>query len=213
MLNNNSMSDNSMSDNPMSDNPMSDFRLSDYWQLDNRKLDNRKSVSRKSVSRKSDNRKSDNRKSDNRKSDNRKSEINILELIPQQPPFVMVEKLLYCDIEKTKTSLSIKSDNIFVENNILSQSGIIENVAQTCAARMGYLGDRENVRIGMIGSINDFEFSGVLPKIDDEIFTKIIVDTEIGNIVLLNATVFCNEKIVATGKMKVVLTELKVRVK
>jgi len=148
--------------------------------------------------------------------------IEIKTLLPQQPPFVMVEKLLFCDIEKTKTSLSIKSDNIFVERSlsavpersrrqdaVLSQSGIIENVAQTCAARMGYLGDRENVKIGMIGSINDFEFTGFLPKIDDEIITEIVVDTEIGNVVLLNATVVCNEKIVAKGKMKVVLTDIK----
>ena len=159
------------------------------------------------------------------------SNFSINSLLPQQPPFVMVEKLLFCDIEKTKTSLLIKSDNIFVEpmchcgldpqslktsdsdfrqNDsilVLSQSGIIENVAQTCAARMGYLGDRENVKIGMIGSINDFEFTGFLPKIDDEIITEIVVDTEIGNVVLLNATVVCNEKIVAKGKMKVVLTD------
>ena len=145
--------------------------------------------------------------------------IDIKTLLPQRPPFVMVEKLLFCDVEKTKTSLLIKSDNIFVERSlsvvpersrrqaVFSQSGIIENVAQTCAARMGYLGDSENVKIGMIGSINDFEFTGFLPKIDDEIITEIVVDTEIGNIVLLNAQVVCNEKIVATGKMKVVLTD------
>jgi len=137
-------------------------------------------------------------------------EVNILALLPQQPPFVMVEKLLFCDVEKTKTSLSIKSDNIFVENGVFLQNGIIENVAQTCAARMGYLGDSENVKIGMIGSINDFEFTGFLPKIDDEIITEIVVDTEIGNIVLLNAQVVCNKKILATGKMKVVLTDKEV---
>jgi len=139
-------------------------------------------------------------------------ETDIKTLLPQQPPFVMVEKLLFCDVEKTKTSLLIKSDNIFVENGVFSQSGIIENVAQTCAARMGYLGDNQNVKIGMIGSINNFEFTGFLPKTDDEIFTEIVVDTEIGNIVLLNAQVVCNEKIVATGKMKVVLTDTEVKI-
>lgn len=144
--------------------------------------------------------------------------MKITTLIPQQPPFVMVDKLLFCDVEKTKTSFTIKSDNVFLEplrccqqlqsgvEAVFSQSGIVENVAQTCAARMGYLGDRQNVKIGMIGSISDFEIF-YLPKINDEIFTEIVVETEIGNIVLLNASVVCNEKTVATGKMKVVLTD------
>ncbi|MDR1225298.1 MAG: pseudouridylate synthase [Prevotellaceae bacterium] len=133
-------------------------------------------------------------------------EVNILELLPQQPPFVMVEKFLRCDWKTTKTSLSINNDNIFVENGLFSQSGIIESVAQTCAARMGYLIDNQNVKIGMIGSINDFEFTGILPKVGNEIFTEICVEAEIGSIVLLNSKTICDENLIATGKMKVVLT-------
>jgi 3-hydroxymyristoyl/3-hydroxydecanoyl-(acyl carrier protein) dehydratase len=92
-----------------------------------------------------------------------------------------------------------------VENGAFSQSGIVENVAQTCAARMGYLNDNP-VRIGMIGSINDFEFTGILPKVGEKIDTKITVETEVGNIVLLNAVVLCGKTLIACGKMKVVLT-------
>lgn len=135
------------------------------------------------------------------------TDIDIKTLIPQQPPFVMVEKLLHCDLEITKTSLSIVNDNIFVENGVFSQSGIIENVAQTCAARLGYLNRNQPVKIGMIGSINDFEFSGKMVKVNDKIFTEITVETEMGNIILLNSKVLCNNEILATGKMKVVLTE------
>jgi predicted hotdog family 3-hydroxylacyl-ACP dehydratase len=135
-------------------------------------------------------------------------EINILNLIPQHPPFVMVEKLLFCDAEKTKTSLKITSGNIFVKNGEFSQSGIIETIAQTCAVRLGYL--NHPVKIGMIGSINNFEFLGTLPKINDEIITEIFVAAEIENIILLNAEVKSNGKTFATGKMKVVLTDKEV---
>jgi 3-hydroxymyristoyl/3-hydroxydecanoyl-(acyl carrier protein) dehydratase len=134
-------------------------------------------------------------------------EINILDLLPQQPPFIMVEKLLFCDNITTKTSLAIKSDNIFVENGAFSQSGIVENVAHTCDARMGYLTINQPVKIGMIGSINNFEFSGILPKVGEEIFTEINVATEIGNIVLVKATVLCGEKLIVGGEMKIVLTD------
>jgi 3-hydroxymyristoyl/3-hydroxydecanoyl-(acyl carrier protein) dehydratase len=153
--------------------------------------------------------------------------ISIKDLIPQKEPFVMVEKLLFCDTKKTRTLLSIKNDNIFMtpyhcgnvtpqssEKNddtlVFSQSGIIENVAQTCAACLGYLNRNQPVKIGMIGSINDFEFSENFAKVGDTIFTEITVETEIGNIILLNATVLCKNKNLATGKMKVVLTEIEI---
>jgi predicted hotdog family 3-hydroxylacyl-ACP dehydratase len=136
-------------------------------------------------------------------------EIDIKDLIPQKEPFVMVEQLLHCDWERTKTSLSIKDDNIFVENGAFSQSGIIENIAQTCAARLGYLNRNHPVKIGMIGSIDDFEFSRVLPKVWQEIITEIVVEAEIGQVVLLNAKVLCGEQ-KASGKMKVVLTDTEI---
>ncbi|GHU68495.1 hypothetical protein FACS189413_05510 [Bacteroidia bacterium] len=135
--------------------------------------------------------------------------VNILKLLPQQPPFIMVDKLLFCDNITTKTSLFIKNDNIFVENGVFSQSGIVENVAQTCAARLGYLNRNQPVKIGMIGSINDFELFS-LPKINENISTEIIVDAEVGNIILLNAGVLCNGNKIAQGKMKVVLTDTEV---
>jgi hypothetical protein len=140
--------------------------------------------------------------------------INIQDLIPQKEPFVMVGELLYCDSLTTKTSLLIHEDNIFVEHchksdeQVFSQSGIIENVAQTCAARLGYLNRNQPVKIGMIGSVNNFEFSGILPKVGQEIITEICVETEIGQFILLSANVLCNENKIASGKMKVVLTDV-----
>lgn len=134
-------------------------------------------------------------------------DINILELLPQKPPFVMVEKMLFCDLQKTKTLLTISEKSIFVENGIFTQAGIIENVAQTCAARLGYLNRDGKIKIGMIGSINDFEFTDTLPRVGEIVETEIAVEVEVGNIVLLNAEVKCGEKLFAAGKMKVVLTE------
>ena len=150
---------------------------------------------------------SDIRQLDNRKSDIEQSEIDILKLIPQRPPFVMVDKLLFCDEIKTLTSFHIKKDNILNINNYFSETGILENIAQTCALRLGYLGKGKPVKIGMIGSINDFEVN-YLPNIGDIIETEMIVEHEIFNVILLKANVSCNNKTVATCGMKVVLTDI-----
>ncbi|MDR1652393.1 MAG: pseudouridylate synthase [Prevotellaceae bacterium] len=137
-------------------------------------------------------------------------EIDAQTLIPQRPPFVMVGKLLFCNKLITKTSFFIQKDNIFVENSYFTQSGIIENVAQTCAARLGYFNINQPVMIGMIGSLNDFEIFA-LPEINSEIVTEIAVEAEVGNVILLKASVLCGANRIAAGKMKVVLTNKSVQ--
>ena len=132
-------------------------------------------------------------------------DIDVRQLIPQKEPFVMVDKLLYCDETTTKTALTIKADNIFVDGGMLSRAGILENVAQTCATRIGYLTIDKPVRIGFIGAINNFSFSDVSVGIGDCLSTEIVVAAEVGNITQVDATVMCHDRLVAKGNMKVAL--------
>lgn len=133
--------------------------------------------------------------------------INILELIPQRLPFVMVDKLLFCDKEKTQTEFFIKEDNLFVANGQLIETGILENIAQTCAARLGYLNKNQPVKIGMIGSIDNFELFA-LPSVGKKLETTIIVSAEVMNIIVLSASVHCDDKLLVSCNMKVVLTDI-----
>ena len=64
-------------------------------------------------------------------------ETPITSLIPQRPPFVMVDRVISCDEVDAVAEFSIKEDNIFLDDEKLSPAGIIENMAQSCAARMG----------------------------------------------------------------------------
>ena len=63
------------------------------------------------------------------------TEENILSLIPQRPPFVMVDALAYTNEKATATVLKITEQNIFVNKGELTESGLVENIAQTAAAR------------------------------------------------------------------------------
>ena len=137
-------------------------------------------------------------------------QINILDLLPQQPPFVMVDKLLYCDHETTTTALTVQEDNIFVENSELTESGVMENMAQTCAARMGYINKyihSDKVKLGFIGSIKNLVIEE-LPKTGDELKTTIDVVSEVFTITLVNAKVEVGEKLIATCEMKISLTDI-----
>ena len=56
---------------------------------------------------------------------------NIVDLIPQKPPMVMVGQLISHDNVSTISAFSLNKENIFCEKGFLSEAGIIENMAQT----------------------------------------------------------------------------------
>ena len=136
--------------------------------------------------------------------------INILELLPQKPPFVMVDTLKYFDFVVTRTGLKVTADNIFVENCELSECGVIENIAQTCAARIGYINkylSSSDVKIGFIGSIRDLSFED-LPKVGDELNTTIEVVNEVFSITLVNAKVEIGSRLIASCEMKIAISDI-----
>ena len=136
--------------------------------------------------------------------------INILELLPQKPPFVMVDTLIHFDHVITSTGLKVTADNIFVENDGFTEIGVIENIAQTCAARMGYINKylcSDEVKIGFIGSIKDLVFEE-LPKVGDELKTTIDVVSEVFAITLVNAKVEIGGRLIASCEMKISISDI-----
>lgn len=132
--------------------------------------------------------------------------IPILDLIPQQPPFVMIDKLLMCTDIIGKTSFFIKEDHLFVEKGLFLETGLMENMAQTCAAHIGYLNKDKSIKIGVIGSIKNLEIKQ-LPKVNDTIETTIEVINVVFNTIVVAAKIYCNEQLIATCEMKVSVTD------
>ena len=130
----------------------------------------------------------------------------ILEYLPQQPPFIMVDKLLFCDYQRTQTEFLIQPESLFVDNDKFTEAGIMENIAQTSAARLGYLDQNNPVRIGMIGAVDNFEVF-YLPCVGEQIKTTILLKAEVLNVILISAEVLCEDVLVATCTMKVFLTD------
>ena len=136
--------------------------------------------------------------------------IDIHELLPQQEPFVMVENLRHFDMEKTITTTEIVSDNIFVENGVFTASGIIENIAQTCAARIGYVNKyilKKGIQLGFIGAIRALNLYRC-PKVGEVIETSIVTIEEIFGMTLVTASVKAGDEIIAESEMKIALSEV-----
>ena len=114
----------------------------------------------------------------------------------------MVDNIVTCNEDYCKTTFEVRRDNIMLEG------GVIENIAQSCAARIGYLAihrKMQSVRIGVIGGIKDLEIQG-RPKIGDTVTTEIsTVLSDFGDMSILNAKSTCNGQVIATGEIKVAL--------
>ena len=131
------------------------------------------------------------------------------ELIPQRPPFVMIDKLLSFDMTVTVTQLEIRADNVFCKDGRLSAEGLMENIAQTCAARMGYINltKNETVKIGVIGAVNNFEVFRT-PKVGEVIVTTIEVIEEMFQITMVKAYIKCGDETIAQANMKIALMDI-----
>ena len=129
---------------------------------------------------------------------------NIESLIPQRQPFVMIDELSYSDGNLTRTRLQVNAANIFVENGLLTEPGLLENIAQTAAAKAGYEAKKENapVRVGYIGAVKNFEVFH-LPAVNDIIETEIIIGNQVFDVSVIKGTIKCNGRVVAKCEMKI----------
>ncbi len=135
--------------------------------------------------------------------------IDIHELLPQQEPFVMVSRLVSLDDRRTVCEMDIKEDNLFVDDGRFSASGLIENIAQTCAARIGYVNKyvyQKAVQIGFIGAIRNMEIVA-LPEAGQRITTIVDVIEEVFGMTLATAVIRHGDKTLATTEIKIALKE------
>jgi predicted hotdog family 3-hydroxylacyl-ACP dehydratase len=138
-------------------------------------------------------------------------DIDIHELLPQHEPFVMVGKLLHYDKDKTVTFTMIQSTNIFVENGLFTASGVIENIAQTCATRIGYINKyilKKDIQLGFIGAIRNLNIHR-MPKVGETIETSILTLEEVFGMTLVSAWVKSGDEIIAESEMKIAISEIK----
>lgn len=136
-------------------------------------------------------------------------QIDIHELLPQREPFVMVDKLVYFDEKTTTTSFLVREDNLFVENGRLNACALAENIAQTCAARLGYVNKyilKRGIQIGFIGAVKDMKVIDT-PFVGDVLTTTIHVLEQIMGLTLVTAVIRIGDRVVTTAEMKIALAD------
>jgi predicted hotdog family 3-hydroxylacyl-ACP dehydratase len=130
--------------------------------------------------------------------------IDIHGVLPQQEPFVMVGTLMHFALDTSTTETPVRPDNLFVEDGFFSAFGMMENIAQTCAARIGFYNKyilEKPVEVGYIGAIREYVVYG-LAEAGSVITTTVDVEEEIFGMTMARATVRCGERTLATARIK-----------
>ncbi|MCG8697928.1 MAG: hydroxymyristoyl-ACP dehydratase [Bacteroidales bacterium] len=133
---------------------------------------------------------------------------DILEYIPQRPPFVMVDKIIDSEEDSLTTQFKIIPSNYFYKRNNFQAPGLVENMAQTAAAYAGYqaIEKNERVRKGFIGSVKGLEING-LPVEGDVLQSQVKVISQLMNATVVEAKVSCNGNDIAKCQLNIFLEE------
>ncbi len=131
--------------------------------------------------------------------------IDIHELLPQREPFVMIGALTAFTMKKIVTETVVRPEGPLHDGDALSAAGLVENVAQTCAARIGYINKyilHRGIDVGYIGAVRSFSVRA-LPKAGTRLVTSVEVLEEVFSMTLVSATVTAEGEVIAAGEMKI----------
>jgi 3-hydroxyacyl-[acyl-carrier-protein] dehydratase len=133
----------------------------------------------------------------------------IIDYIPQRDPFIVVHEMLRATNEFAETQFKVLPESIFVTNGIFREPGLIENIAQTAAAQMGYTCKLKGsaVPLGFIAAIKNLIVYS-LPPVGAVVNTSVFITNQVLGVILLNGIVRSRDAIVCQCEMRI-FVELK----
>lgn len=136
-------------------------------------------------------------------------EVDIHEILPQREPFLFCDHIVDFTDSSAATEYTVPEEGLFIEDGLLRSDVLVEIMAQTAAARLGYKAiyiDHTPVRIGVIGSVKNFQ---VLrrPSPGELLRTEITVIHDVFGITLVGAETKSGEETVASGQLKIALSD------
>ena len=129
--------------------------------------------------------------------------------LPQQPPFVMIDRLTEVTDVHTQSQFFVAADNIFVSDGRLVAEALIETMAQTCAARLGYLNSLDGMTeptIGYIGAVKGYNIMRC-PRVGETVTVDVDITGQVFNMFLTQSTARVGEEVVASAEMKIAVTQ------
>jgi predicted hotdog family 3-hydroxylacyl-ACP dehydratase len=140
---------------------------------------------------------------------------DILQLIPQRNPFVMVDEFEARDAPTSKesltgascaTSLFVHIDNYFMlPNGELSESGLVEHIAQSASALAGHVAIEQGAAHPPVGMIAELKHFNCLrrPHAGEEITTLVTMGFSFGAMTLAHGISSIGDDIICEVDLKI----------
>lgn len=130
----------------------------------------------------------------------------LAKLLPQQAPFVMIGQLLAADAQRTISRFRVDASSVLFSDGVFSEAGLIENIAQTAAAGVGYHYQQlqQPAPIGYIAAVKSLKI-GRLPSAGAELTTEVEVKNQVLDFTIVHGSVRIGEELIAECEMRIFL--------
>jgi len=140
----------------------------------------------------------------------------VTELIPHKNPFVLISQLIEMEGNRAITHFEIPKDHILLENEKLSEIGLLENLAQTAALSAGFRYftnqdtdmDKYEPPMGYMGSIKKIQISRT-PHFSEKLETRTVLANSIKSgqteVVFCVGKISVGNEVLAHGEFKLFL--------
>lgn len=128
-------------------------------------------------------------------------------LIPHRPPMRMIDELLEAGHGFGRARVRFGLDHMGVADGFVLEAALVECVAQTMAAALGYTalqerGENEEPTLGMLTGVSDFAIHR-RPEAGSTLLIEAHELKKLGQMRLISARVSCEDRIVAEGQLKI----------
>jgi predicted hotdog family 3-hydroxylacyl-ACP dehydratase len=133
-------------------------------------------------------------------------EFNIIELIPQRQPMIMIDRLTFSEGNVAGGRLFITASNVLCHEGFLQEAGLIEFIGQTAAAHNGYrcMSEHKTVKQGFLVQIKNLVIQS-LPAINTEIHSEITIVDELLDYTIITGRVLQNNSVIAEGELRTLM--------
>lgn len=130
----------------------------------------------------------------------------VIQYIPQRAPFVMIDELVEASDTAATSTFKILPENILVNDGKFTEPGLIENIAQTAAAMVGYqcMIQQVPVPVGFIAAVKDLKIMNV-PSVETVIQTQVTVTNTVMDVTIVQGTVEQSGKLLCSCEMRILV--------
>ncbi len=130
--------------------------------------------------------------------------------LPQQRPFILVDKICDGSEKKCVTQFTVSGDCVTVVDGELSEGGLLENLAQTCAAHIGFveihIRKSNKIKIGLVAAVKQCEIHRKV-CVGEMLTTEAEENLVFDNMSSYNVVAKVDDEVIVKGELQVVLSD------